>query len=132
MNPRLAAIAGKLKGSVFPLHDEPIVIGREAAAEVCLADASVSRRHSRLEQNGDQFWLSDLQSLNGTFVNDVPVKQRALLHGDRIRIGDTQFLFLLHDGDVPSKSNQVELEDRQYFSGSTIQVRFDDALYLMA
>src|SRR5258708_21021614 len=132
MNPRLAAIAGKLKGGIFPLDDEAIVIGRETAAGLCLADAAVSRRHSRIERTGDQFWLSDLQSLNGTFVNDVPVKQRALLHGDRIRIGDTQFLFLLHDGDVPSKSNQVELEDRQYFRGSTIPVRFDDALYLMA
>ena len=132
MKPRLAAIAGKLKGSVFPLHDEPVVIGREAAAAVCLADASVSRRHSRLEQNGDQFWISDLQSLNGTFVNDVPVKQRALLHGDRIRIGDTQFLFLLHEGDVPSKSSGVQLDNRQFVSGSTVQVRFDDALYLMA
>src|SRR2546426_2331117 len=132
MNPRLAAIAGKLKGRVFPLRDEPVVIGRETAAEICLADPSVSRRHSRLEENGDQFWISDLQSLNGTFVNDVPVKQRALLHGDRIRIGDTQFLFLLHDGDVPSKSSGVQLIDREFISGSTVQVRFDDALYLMA
>ena len=132
MNPRLAAIAGKLKGSVFPLQDKPVVIGRETAAELCLADRAVSRRHSRVEQNGEQFWISDLQSLNGTFVNDVPVKQRALQHGDRIRIGDTQFLFLLHEGDVPSKSSQVELEDRQFISGSTMQVRFDDALFLMA
>jgi Nif-specific regulatory protein len=132
MNPRLAAIAGKLKGSVFPLQDKPVVIGRETAAELCLADRAVSRRHSRVEQNGEQFWISDLQSLNGTFVNDVPVKQRALQHGDRIRIGDTQFLFLLHEGDVPSKSSPVELEDRQFVSGSTMQVRFDDALFLMA
>src|SRR5882762_11843325 len=132
MNPRLAAIAGKLKGSVFPVSEEPVVIGRETTAGLCLADASVSRRHSKLEKNGDQFWISDLQSLNGTFVNDVPVKQRALQHGDRIRIGDTQFLFLVHEGDVPSKSSQVVLDDRLFASGSTIQVRFDDALYLMA
>jgi Nif-specific regulatory protein len=132
MNPRLAAIAGKLKGTVFPLDDKPMVIGRETAAEVCLADAAVSRRHSRVESNGNQFWLNDLQSLNGTFVNDVPIKQRALQHGDRIRIGDTQFLFLLHDGDVPSKSSHVEFDDRHFASGSTIQVRFDDSLYLMA
>jgi transcriptional regulator with GAF, ATPase, and Fis domain len=132
MNPRLAAIAGKLKGSVFPLGDDPMVIGRETAAPLCLADPSVSRRHSQIEKHGDQFWISDLQSLNGTFVNDVPVKQRVLQHGDRIRIGDTRFLFLLHEGDVPSKSTPVQLEDRHVISGSTIQVRFNDALYLMA
>lgn len=132
MNPRLAAIAGKLKGKVFQLEDKPLVIGRETAAEVCLPDSSVSRRHSRIECNENQFWLNDLQSLNGTFVNDVPIKQRALQHGDRIRIGDTQFLFLIHEGDVPSRSSHIEFDDRQYVSGSTIQVRFDDALYLMA
>src|SRR6266403_3098994 len=125
MNPRLAAIAGKLKGSVFPVSDEPVVIGRETTAGLCLADASVSRRHSKLEKNGDQFWISDLQSLNGTFVNDVPVKQRALQHGDRIRIGDTQFLFLLHEGDVASHPSHVELHDGPLASGATIQVRFD-------
>src|SRR5258706_9946587 len=132
MNPRLAAIAGKLKGSVFPFCDEPVVIGRETAVEVCLADSAVSRRHSKIEKNGDQFWISDLQSLNGTFVNDVPVKQRQLQHGDRIRIGDTQFLFLLHEGDVSSHTSRVELEDRKLASGATLEVRFDDALFLMA
>ncbi|MCU1265509.1 MAG: Response regulator of zinc sigma-54-dependent two-component system [Acidobacteria bacterium] len=132
MNPRLAAIAGKLKGSVFPLSDEAVVIGRETAADLCLADRAVSRRHSRVEQNCEQFWISDLQSLNGTFVNDVPVKQRALQHGDRIRIGDTQFLFLLHEGDVPSKASHIQFDDRHFVSGATVQVRFDDALFLMA
>src|SRR5713226_1089614 len=134
MNPRLAAIAGKLKGSVFPVSDEPVVIGRETTAGLCLADASVSRRHSKLEKNGDQFWISDLQSLNGTFVNDVPVRHRALQHGDRIRIGDSQFLFLLHEGDAPSKSSEVEFDDQQLIScpTPTLQVRFNDALYLMA
>src|SRR5215813_9019597 len=133
MNPRLAAIAGKLKGKVFLLQDKPVVIGRETSAEVCLADAAVSRRHSLVEARDNQFWINDLQSLNGTFVNDVPIKERALQHGDRIRIGETQFLFLTHDGDVPTtRSGRVELDDRQLVSGSTIQVRFDDALYLMA
>ena len=88
MNPRLAAIAGKLKGSVFQFGTEPVIIGRETAVEVCLADSAVSRRHSKIELNGDQFWISDLQSLNGTFVNDVPVKQRQLNHDTRARLVD--------------------------------------------
>lgn len=132
MNPRLAAIAGKLKGSVFPFSDEPIIIGRETAVEVHLGDSAVSRRHSRIEKTGDHFCIKDLESLNGTFVNDVPIRQRELHHGDRIRIGDTQFLFLLHDGDVASHPSQVELDDRPPASGDTIQIRFDDAMFLMA
>ena len=133
MNPRLAAIAGKLKGAVFPLTEAPVLIGRETAANLCIADPSVSRRHSQIEKEGGQFVIADLESLNGTFINDVPVKRRPLAHGDRVRIGDSQFLFLLHDGEASpaSKSSEVQFEDRQ-LSGSTIQVNFNDAIYLMA
>ncbi len=132
MNPRLAAIAGKLEGAVFPIGDRVMVIGRETAADVSIADASVSRRHSQIEREGSQLFIADLDSLNGTFINDVPVKRRVLEHGDRIRIGDSQFLFLMHDDEVHSKSSEVKIEDAQGVSSSTVQVRFDDAFYLMA
>ncbi len=133
MNPRLAAIAGRLKGAVFPLSDAPVLIGRETAANLCIADPSVSRRHSQIEKEGDQFVIADLESLNGTFINDVPVKRRPLAHGDRVRIGDAQFLFLLHDGEASpaSRSSEIKFEERN-LSGSTIQVKFNDAVYLMA
>ncbi len=132
MNPRLSAISGRLKGSVFTIEDLPVVIGRDTTATLCIADASVSRRHSQIEKEDEQFVILDLESLNGTFINDVPVKRRRLEHGDRVRIGDSQFLFLLHDGDVHSKSSEVRFDDGQMVSGSTLQFRFNDALYLMA
>lgn len=132
MNPRLTAIAGRLKGSVFTIEALPVVIGRETAATLCVADASISRRHSRIEKDQDQFVIQDLDSLNGTFINDVPVKRRVLQHGDRVRIGDSQFLFLVADGDVAAKSNEVQFDDGQVVSGSTLQLRFNDAVYLMA
>jgi len=131
MNPRLVAIAGKLRGTVLSITDSPAVIGRETTATLSLPDSSVSRRHSQIERNGDEFIVTDLDSLNGTFVNDVPVKRRNLEHGDRVRIGDSQFLFLRHEGDVPSESGEVQFDDRR-LSGSTTQLRFNDALYLMA
>jgi Nif-specific regulatory protein len=131
MPPRLAAISGKHKGAIFALNEEPLVIGRETAANLCIADASVSRRHSRIERKDDGFVITDLESLNGTFVNDVPVKSRLLEHGDRVRIGDSQFLFLTHEGDSMSKSSDVRIEETQVISGSTVQIRFDHAIYLM-
>ena len=94
MPPRLAAITGKLKGAIFTLDNEALVIGRETAANVCLPDAAVSRRHSKIEKKDEEFVITDLESLNGTFVNDVPIRSRVLEHGDRVRIGDSQFLFL--------------------------------------
>jgi two-component system, NtrC family, response regulator HydG len=132
MNPRLVAIAGKLQGTVLPITDSPAIIGRESAATLCLPEGSVSRRHSQIERDGDDFVVIDLDSLNGTFVNDVPIKRRTLEHGDRIRIGDSHFLFLRHEGDVPSESSEVQFDDSRSLGGSTIQFGFNDALYLMA
>src|ERR1051326_8874161 len=131
MPPRLAAISGKLKGAIFALNEESLVIGRETAANLCIPDASVSRRHSKIEKNDTGFVLTDLESLNGTFVNDVPVKPRLLEHGDRVRIGDSQFLFLMHEGDATSKSSDVRLDEAKVITSSTVQIRFDDAVYQM-
>ena len=132
MPPRLAAISGKLKGAIFAINEETLVIGRETAADLCIADASVSRRHSKIERKEEGFVITDLESLNGTFINDVPVKTRLLEHGDRVRIGDSQFLFLMHEGEATAKSSEVKLDEAHVVSGSTVQIRFDDAVYLMA
>jgi Nif-specific regulatory protein len=132
MPPRLAAVSGKLKGAIFAINEDTLIIGRETAAGVCIADASVSRRHSQIEKKAEGFIITDLESLNGTFINDVPVKSRLLEHGDRVRIGDCQFLFLTHDGEATSKSSDVKLDEAQLISASTLQIRFDDAVYLMA
>jgi len=130
MSARLAAISGKLKGAIFTLTDEPLIIGRETAANVCVADASVSRRHSKIERRDADFVITDLESLNGTFINNVPVRSRVLEHGDRVRIGESQFLFLTAEGEAQSKSSEVTLDEVQ-ITGPTLQVRFDDAVYQM-
>jgi len=132
MSARLAAITGKLKGAIFDLREEALIIGRETAATVCLADAAVSRRHSKIEKQNGDFVITDLESLNGTFVNNVPVRSRVLEHGDRVRIGDSQFLFLTHEGESASKSSEVTLDEMQVVTGPTLRVRFDDAIGQMA
>jgi Nif-specific regulatory protein len=131
MNPRLTAISGRLKGSVFAIDDLPVVIGRETSATLCIADASVSRRHSKIEKEAERFLIEDLDSLNGTFVNELPVKRREIQHGDRIRIGDAQFIFLTHEGDFKA-SGEVHFDEGPVISGSTLQFKFNDALYVMA
>jgi Nif-specific regulatory protein len=133
MNPRLAAIAGPLKGKTFTLTEDETSVGRESANLICLSDPSVSRRHCTVKHEGSLFKVSDLESLNGTFVNDVPVKERYLEHGDRIRIGDHTFSFLLREGDIPSASSTVLLDESKIITGAnTLQVRITDAFHLMA
>ena len=132
MPPRLAAISGKLKGAIFAINEDTLFVGRETAANLCIADASVSRRHCKIEKKDEGFVISDLDSLNGTFINDLPIRTRVLDHGDRVRIGDSQFLFLTHEGEATSKSSDVRLHEARIASGSTVQIRLDDAMYKMA
>ncbi|MBX3276606.1 MAG: sigma 54-interacting transcriptional regulator [Acidobacteria bacterium] len=129
MDPRLITIAGPLKGNIFSLSDEGATIGREAANRICLSDMAVSRRHCVIELREDAFQVRDLDSFNGTFVNGVPVKDRRLDHGDRIVIGDSQFLFFLHGEDGISSFNTVQLEEERAPAHETVRLRQEDNLF---
>ena len=120
-----------MTGATFNLVAEEMVLGRETSATICIAEGSVSRRHSCVKQQGNEFVITDLDSLNGTFVNGVPVKTRMLEHGDRVRLGDSQFLFLMPEGDAPSTSSDIQFHERA-LGDATVQLRVDEALYLMA
>src|SRR5271165_4199336 len=100
MKPRLMAISGSLRGTVRPLIDGRISIGRGDTNHVCVMDRVVSRRHCTIEQVDERFELADLDSHNGTFVNGIPVRRKAVGHGDTIRVGHSEFVFLLHEGDA--------------------------------
>ncbi len=66
-------------------------IGRAAGADLILDAALVSRLHCRLEAVDDQVLVIDLESTNGTFVNDERVRQQATLKsGDTLRVGRVQ------------------------------------------
>jgi sigma-B regulation protein RsbU (phosphoserine phosphatase) len=69
---------------------DSLTVGRTEAADVALADASVSRRHARLFCKDGRWFVEDLGSRNGTFLNGKPIKEPLPLNpDDRIRIGDT-------------------------------------------
>jgi len=62
----------------------------------------VSRRHARIEQCPDGFYVHDLQSTNGTFVNDRPAGEVLLHDGDYLRVGNCIFRFLAGAMSKPS------------------------------
>ena len=130
MNPRLVSISGSLRGTTFALKVDEVSIGREAECDIRLNHPSVSRRHCVIKREGDQFTISDLDSYNGTFVNDVPVREQTLAHADRIEIGDIALLFLLHD--TEEKPDMVQLDDTNIVTQSTMQLRREEAIYLKA
>ncbi|HEX3374515.1 MAG TPA: sigma 54-interacting transcriptional regulator [Edaphobacter sp.] len=110
MKPRLLAIAGSMTNTVRHLVDGQISIGRDEANQLCLLDSAVSRRHCTIQQAGDRYELVDLDSHNGTFVNGVPVGRKFIGHGDTIRIGNSEFVFLTHEGESFS-TGRVHLSD---------------------
>src|SRR5262245_22217678 len=97
MEPKLVAIAGPLKGSSFPIVGGELVIGRDPQNNIAVNDPLVSRRHCSIRNRGAEIQVADLESLNGTFVNGIPTREKTLEHGDRIKVGDSQFVFLLHE-----------------------------------
>jgi len=104
MQPRLLAISGTHTGTVRHLAEGPLSIGRDEANHLCLADPMVSRRHCTLQPVNGQYELTDLDSHNGTFVNGIPVHRKLIQHGDTIRIGQSELVFLLHEGERSTTS----------------------------
>lgn len=129
-NPRLIVLAGPLKGKTFNLADEEVLFGRESSSRISLADLSTSRRHCRIQREADAHVLTDLESFNGTFVNGFPVKERRLEHGDRITVGSSHFLFLIHDKEPAADSGHVQLDEGQNLTSDTIRIRQEDLLLL--
>jgi len=130
MNPKLAAVAGPKLGVVIPLDETRISVGRDATNRLCLASIWVSRRHCLIERQAGRVTISDLGSHNGTFVNGVPVKERVLEHGDQLRVGDSVFLFLLEETEVPPGGVVVEMKEEGLVAGSTIELSPDAARLL--
>jgi transcriptional regulator with GAF, ATPase, and Fis domain len=115
MKPRLMAISGSLRGTVRELIDGQISIGRETSNHFRLVDRAVSRKHCTIQQVDGRYELSDLDSHNGTFVNGIPIRHKAVVHGDTIRVGNSEFLFLVREGDDANNS-QLHFSDEPSIS----------------
>jgi Nif-specific regulatory protein len=100
MQARLFAISGLQRGTTQPLIDGQLSIGRDKSNGLCLMDTMVSQNHCKIERVGEQYQVIDLDSRSGTFVSGVPIRRKAIEHGDSIHIGGSEFIFLLHDGDA--------------------------------
>lgn len=92
------------------LGDEPVTVGRGSENSLQLENDSVSRRHCRIEKRGRHWYLVDLDSTNGSYVNDELVTDIQLRRGDQLKIGDTILKFL---------------------SGSDVEAQYHETIYRM-
>ncbi len=80
-------------GMIYDL-DGDIVLGRGDHAEIRLEDPFASSRHARVYEQGNIIVIEDLASTNGTYLNEELLQSARPLHpGDRVRIGDSEFVF---------------------------------------
>jgi diguanylate cyclase (GGDEF)-like protein len=111
----LIVLTGETVGSMHRIEGESVV-GRSASATIRLNDDGVSRRHAKLTQKGVLVILEDLQSANGTFVNDEQITERILKDGDKIRIGSTTILKFSYHDDLEESFQQRMYEAALYDS----------------
>ncbi|GAC1346733.1 MAG: GGDEF domain-containing protein [Isosphaeraceae bacterium] len=90
--------AGYLLDSRHVLEDEVVLLGRDDDCDIRVGDPAVSRFHARIEIGVRGYMARDLQSTNGTFVNDRPIASVQLRDGDLIRVGTHLYRFL--DGET--------------------------------
>ena len=84
------------------LDDNDVTFGKDEENQVVLNDRFVSSFHARISRTGRGFWLHDLGSTNGTFLNDARVRESEIAPGAVVRIGETEMTIERADKGVPS------------------------------
>jgi diguanylate cyclase (GGDEF)-like protein len=119
-------------GVCHALEESALVIGRGTDCDIRIEDGSVSRRHAQIEPHHEDYVVTDLQSTNGTYVNDVAAVRARLRDGDYLRVGNCIYRFLSGDNveahyheelyrliiidaltEVPNKRAMLEFLDRE-------------------
>ncbi len=106
----LFVIQGHDQGKRFELSDAVVRVGRDTSNPIQLCDTEVSRRHAEVHAGENEFTLVDLDSSNGTFVNNRRVAKHALTNGDRLLIGRTLMIFTRgEDASAVKMASQVDI-----------------------
>jgi pSer/pThr/pTyr-binding forkhead associated (FHA) protein len=87
-------------GAAYRYTLPEVLVGRDPACQCCLDDKTISAQHARLSYHHRQWWVEDLRSRNGTFLNQAPVAEPlVIVSGDLLRCGQVIFQILLEGSD---------------------------------
>jgi hypothetical protein len=89
----LVGVASGHKGSTHRIASERATVGMDSSCDVVIDHDHVSDRHASIRFRDGEFVITDLDSTNGTFVNDEEAHQHALSDGDRVRFGSSEWVF---------------------------------------
>ena len=117
----LEAMADANRGWLVTVESFPFIIGRDEGCDLKLIDKRISRRHCEIRRSGAYFWVRDLESKNGTFVNNKIIRQAELLEpGDIVSIGLFSFNIKSVKSDIASAAE--ETQDMEDFSKEVDQL----------
>jgi len=85
--------SGPDAGHTHRANEKALRLGRSPDNDIILRDPATSGHHARLERRGEAFWVVDLGSTNGTFVNGESVQEKQLDDGDRLTVGQNSLHF---------------------------------------
>jgi serine phosphatase RsbU (regulator of sigma subunit) len=131
----LLAKSGPASGQRYDLPHTKSVLGRHPECDIVIEVGAVSRHHAQIVQDQEAFYLEDLESRNGTYLNNLPISQRQRLrNGDIVRVCDVSFTF--HDqraleGDPSSEGSAlaaVFVDDDDSTRSSTIVSKMNIAV----
>lgn len=91
----LVILEGPAAGCEYDLDRPRLDLGRGPGVDLAFRDDAMSREHVAFEQIDDGFRVRDLASTNGVLLNGSPVLAAELKHGDRLRIGEHTFRYLV-------------------------------------
>jgi hypothetical protein len=107
---RLILMFNKQVVKEYPLDREGVTIGRNEDNTIVVDNLAVSGYHARIDLAGKDHILTDLQSTNGTFVNDKKVVSHKLSHGDNIIVGKHVILFVGTGREAEAKTDQQKVD----------------------
>ena len=90
----LLVTRGQKAGTRIVLDQDTTTAGRHPDSDIFLDDVTVSRRHVEIVRDGDAYQVSDVGSLNGTYLNRERVESAALADGDVLQVGKYKLLFV--------------------------------------
>jgi pSer/pThr/pTyr-binding forkhead associated (FHA) protein len=94
------------KESVRHFTQTEIVLGRDANCDLSIMDEALSAHHARVTYHHGQWWLEDLNSTNGTFLNHEKVTTPiVVITGDEFKCGNTTFSIRIDDEELASQAN---------------------------
>lgn len=84
---------GTRDGEKYPLGARGVIIGRRRTSDIRLEDTNVSRIHASIDFFEGSYYITDLGSTNGTYINGIRISKKKLSEGDLIRVGTTVLEF---------------------------------------